>query len=69
MPAESFELAHIVIGGWFSHNGFQRTNRDEELEEKLARIIYVKVTLRNADGGIECRERIMTFDAPSKPLD
>ncbi len=62
-------LLHDLINQWFSHDGITSSNRDENLAEKLARIIFVKVSLRNNNGGIECRERIMTFDAPSKPFD
>ena len=69
-------LVHEILLGqidsWFSHHGFQAGDRDEELAEKLARIIFVKVSLSkvDADGNtqaITCRERIMTFDAPSMP--
>ena len=60
---------HGVINRWFSHTGFQNLNHDEELAEKLARIIFVVVSLRGDDySGIECRARIMTFNAPSEPL-
>ena len=58
------------IDGWFSHYGFVLKNRDEELAEKMSRIIFVKVGLLNKDeykGEFSCRDRIMTFDAPSKP--
>ena len=61
------ELAHPAIGWWFSHKGFKSNSRDEKLEEKLARIIFVAVRLQNDDGGITCRDRITAFDAPSKP--
>ncbi len=62
------ELAHQAIGWWFSHKGFESKSRDEKLEEKLARIIFVEVRLHNNDGGVSCRDRITTFHAPSKPL-
>lgn len=61
------ELAHQAIGWWFSHKGFASKSRDEKLEEKLARIVFVAVRLREDNGGITCRDRITTFDAPSKP--
>ena len=61
------ELAHQAIGWWFSHKGFERKSRDEKLEEKLARIVFVAVRLGAPDGGITCRDRITMFDAPSKP--
>ena len=61
------ELAHSAIGWWFQHKGFERKSRDEKLEEKLARIVFVTVHLYPADGGITCRDRITTFEAPSKP--
>ena len=59
---------HLLIGQWFSHHGFQRGSPDEELAEKLARIIFVSAKLIGDGSSIECRERIMTFNAPSKPL-
>ncbi len=62
------ELAHRAIGWWFAHNGFAKESRDEKLEEKLARIVFVVVRLQTHDGGITCRDRITTFHAPSKPL-
>ncbi len=61
------ELAHKAIGWWFAHWGFQSNSRDEELEEKLARIVFVVVRLQALDGRITCRDRITVFDAPSKP--
>ena len=61
------ELAYQAIGWWFSHKGFKSKSRDEKLEEKLARIVFVAVRLRKDNGGITCRDRITTFDAPSKP--
>ena len=61
------ELAHQAIGWWFHHKGFERKSRDEKLEEKLARIVFVAVRLYVPDGGITCRDRITTSDAPSKP--
>jgi len=66
---------HAKIDHWFSHSGFASLSRDEQLAEKLARIIFVSVRLwPPAEGGgyvsmNECRARIMEFDAPSKPLD
>ena len=58
-----------TIGRWFSHEGFQRENRDEDLAEKLTRIVFVKVRLWGdyAEVGIECRARSTTFYAPSMP--
>ena len=61
------QLLTDQISGWFSHVGFQRKIRDEKLGEKLARIIFVRVNLLGKNGSITCRERIMTFDAPSQP--
>ena len=65
------EEMHRRIGEWFSHYGFQEGDRDEQLPEKLARIIFVAVTMfgKNDSDGITCRDRIMTFDAPSKPIE
>lgn len=63
------EWTYRSIDNWFSHEGFEHKSRDELLAEKLARIIYVKVRLRNADNAIQCRARIAIFDAPSKPVE
>ncbi len=61
------DIATQIIDQWFSHDGFRR-DRDEDLGAKLARIIFVKVKLQPVDGsGIECRDRITSLDAPSKP--
>lgn len=47
------------VSGWFSHNGYRAGDRDEELGAKLARIIFVEVTMLTAPGeGISCRDRI-----------
>ena len=56
------------ISTWFSHIGFQSKSRDKKLGEKMARIIFVQVSLQGNQGSITCRERIRLFDAPSKPL-
>ena len=56
------------ISAWFSHIGFQSKTRDKKLGEKMARIIFVRVILRGNEGAITCKERIVTFDAPSKPF-
>ena len=61
------KLLPTQISAWFSHEGFQRKSRDEKLGEKMARIIFVRVNLSGKGGFITCRERIMTFDAPSMP--
>ena len=60
---------HGAIDRWFSHDGFVHEGRDEELAEKMARIIFVAVTLRNAGNAVRCGARISTFDAPSKPVE
>ena len=65
-------LMHYKIGDWFSHRGFQRGDRDEELSEKLARIIFVRVLLISGSNLLEsngffCRARIAKHDAPSQP--
>ena len=64
------ELAHQAIGWWFASQRLRaQESRDEKLEEKLARIVFVAVTAATShDGGITCRDRITTFHAPSKPL-
>ena len=57
------------IRQWFTHEGFQNKNRDENLEEKMSRIIFVQVQMTKGGGsGISCRDRILTLDALSKPL-
>lgn len=53
------------VDEWFSHEGFKRSTRPEDLAEKLARIIWVRVTFVD---DIECKARITEWDAPSKPL-
>ena len=63
------EWTYRSIDNWFSHEGFEHKSRDELLAEKLARIIYVQVRLRNADNAIQCRARIAMFDAPSRPVE
>ena len=70
--------APLQIASWFSHRGFSRTSRDMELEEKLAEIIFVEVTMRKPytrateifgqGDGISCRDRITSLEAPSRPL-
>lgn len=57
------------IDDLFSHEGFQLSDRDEKLAEKMSRIIFVRVWVRNEDddNAIECRARLMTIDAPSRP--
>ena len=59
---------HSRISGWFSHKGFKKGSRDEKLAEKLARIIFVRVNLISGSRGVTCRDRIMTFTAPSQPM-
>lgn len=68
MPDGSSFAISDVIDGWFSHDGFQRPDRDDELGAKMARIIFVSVEITSEDGsGIRCRDRITSLDAPSKP--
>ncbi|MCY4595525.1 MAG: hypothetical protein OXC19_12115 [Bryobacterales bacterium] len=62
------EFMHTRVNWWFSHEGFTNKSRDAKLGEKLTRIIFVAVRLQNDDGGIMCRDRVTTLDAPSKPL-
>lgn len=38
------DILHQQIHQWFTHHGFQASHQDDELAEKLARIISVKVT-------------------------
>lgn len=73
MDEESIEkwmdVATRIIGDWFSHTGFRHPDRDEKLGSKMARIIFVGVEMSGEDGsGIECRDRITSLDAPSKPV-
>ena len=58
---------HNNIASWFSHEGWERKVRDEELGKKMSRIIFAKVSLRSKDGIVACRDRITVFNAPSKP--
>lgn len=63
------DAATEIIADWFSHAGFQNTDRDKVLGAKMARIIFVQVGISADFGsGIQCRDRIMSLDAPSKPL-
>ena len=63
------ESVDILVSGWFSHRGFVKVERDDDLGKKLARIIFVEVVLWPFTGdGIECRDRIISLDAPSRPL-
>ncbi len=69
---ESISLMYYKIGDWFSHVGFQSGDRDQELAEKLARIIFVRVLLIGGTSlfesdGLSCRDRIVKHDAPSQP--
>ena len=45
------KILHDLIDSWFSHHGFRAGDRDEKLVEKLARIIFVEVSLSKADAG------------------
>ena len=56
-----------TIDQWFSHYGYRDKRRDEELAEKLARIVFVRVNLWGKGGTVTCRDRILTSDASSKP--
>ena len=56
-----------TISEWFSHEGWQKQSRDEKIGEKMARITFVEVVLSGPKGLISCRDRILVFDAPSKP--
>ena len=57
-----------LVSRWFSHIGFESKSRDKKLGEKMARIIFVGVFLNGKQKSIMCKERIRSFDAPSKPL-
>ena len=59
---------HATMSEWFSHEGFVSKARDDKIGEKMARIVFVQVGLANDGGRIECRDRITSFDAPSRPL-
>ena len=56
----------VAVSDWFSHEGYQSSGRDKRLGEKLARIIFVRVSLWNKAESITCRDRITVSDAPSK---
>ena len=62
------EALYKSVSHWFTHRGFSNTSRDEDIGKKLARMIYVRVVLLNKEGSIQCRDRITSLDAPSKPL-
>lgn len=69
----SISYMHYKIGDWFSHMGFQRGDRDEELSEKLARAVFVRASLISGNNllegeGLYCRARIVKHDAPSQPF-
>ena len=67
-PADCLFAISDEVGRWFSHSGYREGDRDEDLGEKLARIVFVKVLMhREAGPGIQCRNRITSLDAPSKP--
>ncbi len=57
----------VQVDLWFSHFGYKKNSRDEKLAEKLSRIIFVQVRLTAKDRIVICRDRILSFDAPSKP--
>ena len=57
-----------TIDEWFSHYGYRDKQRDEELAEKITRILFVRVNLWSKGGTVTCRDRILSSDAPSKPL-
>ena len=61
------EILIDTISSWFSHEGFKRGTRDEKLGEKMAKIIFVAIYLAGEAGTISCRDRILTFEAPSMP--
>ena len=72
----SKERATGQIRTWFSHVGFVRKTRDKDLEQKLARIIFVSTSLRRdakpftipMGPSISCRDRLTVSDAPSRPF-
>ncbi|MCY4151310.1 MAG: hypothetical protein OXE94_03620 [Aestuariivita sp.] len=68
--AEWLTNVHVPreISAMFSQNSHRARDRDEDIGEKLARIIFVEVEMFSDSGdGISCRDRITSFDAPSKP--
>ena len=68
-PARMRRLLTRMIGEWFSHYGYRKQDRDAKLGEKMARIVFVEVYLQGAygKGSVECRGRILEFEAASKP--
>ena len=44
-----------TIDEWFSHYGYRDNQRDEELAEKLTRILFVRVNLWSKGGTVTCR--------------
>ena len=58
-----------AISQWFGHSGgYRNRDRDKNLEEKLARIIFVRVRLWNPIKSVTCGDRIMSREAPSTPI-
>lgn len=59
------------VSDWFSHSGYFRSDRDRNLGEKVARIIFVQFNLsaQQENNGISCRDRITSLEAPSKPME
>ncbi len=66
-----------VLDKWFAHTGessygipyFERTDRPEDLGEKLARIVWLSVVLQDESRDrIECKARITDWEAPSRPV-
>ena len=57
------------ISSMFSHVGFRKKGRDEDLGKKLSRIMFVNVRLHSLRerAGISCQARVLEPDAPSNP--
>ena len=58
------------IDGWFSHYGYRKQDRDEQLGGKMARIVLVEVVVLDefAKRTFECRAPIFETEAASKPF-
>ena len=66
LPAGQPSLA-AAVSHWFSHHGYRQQDRDDNLGEKLARIVFVEVQFYGTKEDIECRGRLLDAEAASKP--
>ena len=57
------------VNFWFAHDGYRSKGRDEDLAMKMAQIIFISVRLQQGRKIVLCKDRILSFEAPSKPLE